>query len=400
MGLLILWISLFGLFTFLVFFVIGLMGGRLVNTVFKWLSLFFLIISLGCIIWGIVLIKKNKKKYTWKKIKKVIISSLLGLYAVGCCSFLFILYGPFNGFRDWLITTAMATMNHHYYCEWFYSDKVINEVLNNNYIDDGGAESDSSLIDHNEDTTYDNEYEEQILNRDKDALYKIIEFQVNDCNAYLGVVYDASKISVGVTPKLGESGYYIYRLAELANSVLTINGGGFIDENHTSSGGNPVGVTISKGKVITDRGYGGSWGVVGFDQNDTLVLTRSGNAQQLVDRGIRDAVTMGPFLIVNGNPSFVKGNGGWGYAARTAIGQRKDGIVLFLVVDSDAFRRKGASMKDLVDIMQRYGAVNAANLDGGTSSVMVVEGEMINDPIDSALKHKTRPIPTVFNVVE
>ena len=96
---------------------------------------------------------------------------------------------------------------------------------------------------------------------------------------------------------------------------------------------------------------------------------------------------MAPFLIVNGKPSFIKGNGGWGIAARTAIGQRKDGIVLFLVVDSNYNRTKGATMADLVDIMQKYGAVNAANLDGGTSSVMVVEGEMINDPIDSANRH-------------
>lgn len=124
--------------------------------------------------------------------------------------------------------------------------------------------------------------------------------------------------------------------------------------------------------------------------------------------GIRDAVSMGPFLIVNGQKSFTKGNGGWGYAARTAIGQRKDGIVLMLVVDSNATRTKGASMKDLVDIMDRYGAINAANLDGGTSSVIVEKHgtgkdatfDMLNDPIDSALRHRTRGIPTIFKVVE
>ena len=118
-----------------------------------------------------------------------------------------------------------------------------------------------------------------------------------------------------------------------------------------------------------------------------------------MDSGIRDAVTMGPFLIVNGKSSFIRGNGGWGLAARTAIGQRADGIVLFLVVDSNEFRSKGASMFDLTEIMENYGAVNAANLDGGTSSVMVENGELLNDPIDSAFRHKTRPIPTFFKVV-
>ena len=57
-------------------------------------------------------------------------------------------------------------------------------------------------------------------------------------------------------------------------------------------------------------------------------------------------------------------------------------------------------MIDLIEIMQNYGAINAANLDGGTSSVMAVEGVMINDPIDSTLAHKTRGIPTIFKVVD
>ena len=114
--------------------------------------------------------------------------------------------------------------------------------------------------------------------------------------------------------------------------------------------------------------------------------------------GVRDAVTMGPFLIVNGKPSFIKGNGGWGYAARSAIGQRADGTVLLLVIDSNETRTKGATMVDLTEIMQRYGAINAANLDGGTSSVMVENYQIINDPIDSALRHKTRPIATCWLV--
>ena len=96
----------------------------------------------------------------------------------------------------------------------------------------------------------------------------------------------------------------------------------------------------------------------------------------------------------------IKGNGGWGYGARTAIGQRKDGIVLMLVVDSNEFRTKGASIKDLAEIMQKYGAVNAANLDGGTSSALVINNKLINDPINSALQHKTRGIPTIFKVVD
>jgi len=114
---------------------------------------------------------------------------------------------------------------------------------------------------------------------------------------------------------------------------------------------------------------------------------------------IRDAVTCSPFLIVNGKSSEVLGNGGWGDAPRTAIGQRADGIVLFLVLDGRRAKMQGADMNDLIKIMKNYGAINAANLDGGTSSAMVVEGKLINDPIDSTGKHKTRPIPTGFALI-
>ena len=399
-GVLITWISLFILFTSLVFFIIGCNSDYLVKDIFRRLALAITILAFLSLIYGIFLIKKYWYRKLFKKIKMWIFSILVALYMIGCSSFLFILYGPYDGFRNWLITTAMGTMNHQNYCKWFYSNDFINEVLGSNYIDDNGAETDANLVDHKESTKYANSYEKEILERKKGTLYKVIEFKVNGCNAYLGVVYDASKISVGYSKWLHSSGQYIYDMAKEQNSVLTINGGGFKDPGQSSKGADPIGVTISNGKVITNERTGGAYGVIGFNKNNTLVLRQSTDAYKLINEGVRDAVTMAPFLIVNGKPSFIKGNGGWGIAARTAIGQRKDGIVLFLVVDSNYNRTKGATMADLVDIMQKYGAVNAANLDGGTSSVMVVEGEMINDPIDSANRHRTRGIPTIFKVVE
>ncbi len=400
-SLLIVWISTFILFTSLVFFVIGCHSDYLVRNIFKYLALVVLIISFITLLIGIRYLIKYKRRRGFKKVKTIIISILVSLYMVGCSSFLFILYGPYKGFKNWLITTAMATMHHQHYCKWFYDIDEINKVLGSNYIDDGGRETDPSLVNHEETTHYKNKYEKEILDRKKGQTYKVVNFEVNGCKAYLGVVYDPSKVSVGYSKWLGKSGQYIYDMAKEQNSVLTINGGGFKDTNYNSNGADPIGVTIANGKVITDYPTGGStFGIIGFNKDDTLVLLRNTSASRAISAGIRDAVTMGPFLIVNGQKSFTQGNGGWGYAARTAIGQRKDGIVLFLVVDSNATRSKGASMKDLVDIMDRYGAVNAANLDGGTSSVMVVEGKMINDPIDSALRHRTRGIPTIFKVVE
>ena len=399
-GILILWISLFIFFTFLVFYIIGNNTDYLVKNIFKNISLILIILSVIDFIIGLIFIINNRNYKSFGKVKMWIISILVALYMIGCSTFLYILYGSFNGFRDWLITTAMATMRHQYYCKWFYNDEQINEVLDNNFIDDKGMETDPSLINHEKVTDYKDEYEKDILDRKDNELYKVINFEVNGCKAYLGVVYDASKIKVGYSKWLGRSGQYVYDMAKEQGSVLTINGGGFLDPGHNTKGENPVGITIANGKIITNRSLeGSSYGLIGFNEDNTLVLLHNVTGESALERGVRDAVTMAPFLLVNGKPAFAKGNGGWGYAARTAIGQRKDGIVLFLVIDSNHTRTKGASMKDLVEIMQRYGAVNAANLDGGTSSAMVENGIMINDPIDSVGRHRTRGIPTVFNVI-
>lgn len=390
---------LFLIISFIVLIIIGNHSSLLIN---DWVRRFLLAISIlssMILIYGIYLVIKYWYQESFKKSNMWVISILISIYIIGCSSFLIILYGPYHGFKNWLITTAMATMNHQHYCKWFYSDEEIKKVLGENYIDDNGAETDTSLIEHNkpqDNENYENEYEEAILKRDKDDLYKVIEFEVNGCNAYLGVVYDASKISVGLSKWLGRSGQYIYDMAKEQNSVLTINGGGFKDPGHNSKGADPIGVTISNGKIITNENIGGSYGVIGFDVNNNLVLRQKMNAKELLNEGIRDAVTMGPFLIVNGKPSFIKGNGGWGYAARTAIGQRKDGIVLFLVIDGRTVKEPGADMNDLIEIMQNYGAYNASNLDGGTSSAMVVDGKIINDPVDSSGAHRTRFISTGF----
>jgi exopolysaccharide biosynthesis protein len=113
--------------------------------------------------------------------------------------------------------------------------------------------------------------------------------------------------------------------------------------------------------------------------------------------GIRDAVEFGPFLIINGKRSFIKGNGGWGIAPRSAIGQRQDGIVLFLVINGRIASSIGADMVDLCDVMERYGAYNAANLDGGSSTELVINNKIINTPVASG-DHGLRDMATFWVV--
>lgn len=344
------------------------------------------------------------KKYSSANKVKIVFTYLFRLGIVGIIAVLVLLYGPYNGFRDWLITTAMTTMTHQYFATWFYNDEVINSVLDRNKVVETNETTDTSLIATNASNyssgNYENEYERQILERDPNNNdYKIINISGKGYSGYLVAVYDPSRIKTVVTSKLGSSGQYLTTMAENNDALIAINGGGFNDPNFNSTGGSPLGITVTNGKYVTTASYKGSGGLIGFTEDDKFVLGKM-TVTEAKEMKIRDAVTFGPFLIVNGKSSEVLGNGGWGTAPRTAIGQRKDGIVLFLVVDGRTARKPGADMDDLIEIMENYGAYNAANLDGGTSSVLVVNNTIVNDPIDSTGAHKTRPISTGFIVTK
>ena len=196
------------------------------------------------------------------------------IYILGCSSFLFLLYGPYDNFRTWLISTAMSTMNHQYLCKWFYNDKEIDKVINSNYIVEVNEETDTDLIDMKTEK-YDNEYEEKILKRDKDDKYKIIELKVNGQKAYLAAIYDPALVKVAVTKNLGRQGQYVTKMAEDNNALLAVNGGGFYDPGNNSTGGMPTGVTISNGKIKTDNNYSSytqSGGLIGMTNDNKLVF--------------------------------------------------------------------------------------------------------------------------------
>lgn len=346
--------------------------------------------------------KKSSKKVKSKKTNTIttVFTALFSLGTVGIIVVLFLLYGPFSGFREWLVTTAMTTMTHQYFATWFYDDETIAYILDKNKIVETKESTDASAINlslgSKKVTEYENEYEKAILERDeKNNDYKIIPITGKSYDGYLVAVYDPKRIKTVVTDNLGVSGQYLVKMAKNHDALIAINGGGFDDPNFNSTGGSPLGITVCEGEYVTQKSYNGPGGIIGFTEDDKLYLGKV-SLSEAKKQGIRDAVTFGPFLIVNGKPSEVLGNGGWGKAPRTAIAQRKDGIVLFLVLNGRKVNKQGADMNDLIDILLDYGAYNAANLDGGTSSVLAVGDTIVNDPIDSANAHRTRPISTGF----
>lgn len=341
---------------------------------------------------------KDKKEKNTKK-RDNIFMIILSFCDVIAITVLFLLYGPYNGFRDWLVTTAMGTMNHQYLATTFYNMDRIEEILSQHSTVEPDFDTDTSLItaDENE---YIDDYDREILDRNKNDIYKLIEIDEDGYLGYLAAVYDPSKIKVTYSKNLGVTGEYLVNMAKREGAVLAINGGGFVDIEGMSNGGQALGAVISNGKIVSNYGksyYGG--GIVGFTNDNKLYLGKI-SANEAIEMGIRDAVEFGPFLIVNGKSSFINGNGGYGVHPRTAIAQRKDGIVLFLVIDGRSLKSKGADMNDLVKILLRYHAYNASNLDGGNSSVMVVNDKIINHPFNWSNREETRPIASGFVVTE
>lgn len=186
-------------------------------------------------------------------------------------------------------------------------------------------------------------------------------------------------------------------MCERYGGTVCINGGGFEDNGMGSD--IPIGTVIQDGKI--------TWGadvadtarneLIGITKDGKLKLMSNSTANEAIKKGIYEGMVFGPFLIVNGKALEIHGDP-WGQAPRVAIGQTKDGIMLFLVVDGENYIN-GASLQDMIDVLQKYGAYNAANLDGGQSSSLVINNKLYNNPPAAAKKQGGRYVVTGWGLI-
>ena len=187
-------------------------------------------------------------------------------------------------------------------------------------------------------------------------------------------------------------GYSVMDYVQADGAVAGINAGGFDDPNGQGDGSIPQGIVIKDGQLVA--GTETTWGTVaGFNAEHHLIAGDMTGAQAL-EWGLVDAVTFGPVLVYDGHALPITGTGG-GINPRTVIGQRTDGAVLLLVIDGRQPNSLGATYANCQDLMLQYGAVVAVNLDGGSSSVMVYNGEIINSIVSM---NSDRSVPTAWLV--
>ena len=234
----------------------------------------------------------------------------------------------------------------------------------------------SLIIDTNEEKVYDNKYEAEIQNCGENNDYKIIDLTVANNKGWLVVVYDPSDVHIMKsrafkTPN-NDGKENIIDMTKRYGATIGVNGGGFYDDGKVSKD-IPFGYIIENGKVIY-KSHSRESDIIGMSNDNKLMLVHT-TGEKAVEMGMRDGLEFGPFLIIDGKRQI---NLKPTKAARNMIAQRDDGIILFLVTDGLSY--SGITFNEGIDVLEKYGATTAANLDGGASTQLVVNGELLNSP--------------------
>jgi len=297
---------------------------------------------------------------------------------------LIVFYGPFGNVRKTVVGAAMTTLSHQWIAKMFLSDEKIQAILDENKIETITQDDTAIEFVNKHDTSVD---VEEISEGSK-------------FHGYMIIIKDPTRVKVGCSSKLGTAGEMTSQIAKANGAVAAINGGGFTDQTGTSmwtgTGGIPTGLLMSNGQIISSD--------LGSEKVkvDVMAITKDGallvgphSISEMKKLGVMEAISFGPALIVNGKTTIKSGDGGWGIAPRTAIGQKKDGTILMLVIDGRQTDSLGASLRDVQNIMVEYGAYNATNLDGGSSTTMYYDNEVLNNPCDPLGE---RSVPSIVYV--
>ena len=343
---------------------------------------------------------RNRNRKKKNKINKLtILFIILDLLAIG--GFV-MMYGPWDAVRNFYVNTAMKTKDHQYFAKIFYSDERINEIINSNYFIEikEKVKLDDVVIDTSPKASYKNKYDEEILTRDPgNEDYKIINIKIGISKGYLVAIYDPTRVSLirAKNFNIGRYGEQVSAMCNRYNASVCINGGGF--EDYGMGSDIPLGYVIDDGEIVWPSS---NWdtrkgNLIGLNGEGKLLLLSDSTGTEALAEGMMDGLEFGPFLIVNGKPLEIVGDP-WGKSPRVAIGQRKDGVILFLVIDGENYI-DGASLQDVVDVLMKYGAYNAANLDGGHSTSLAINGVLYNNPPAIAKKQGGRYVVTGFGLL-
>ena len=287
-----------------------------------------------------------------------------------------VLFGPFDNLKRTVVGAIMRS-RHPQYITWLFNQDEINMILGTV----GTVRSqDLFKFKAREDTTL-----------------KLRKIESTRYVGYVLEIPDPRRVKVATAKNIQEKGETVSNIAKDNDAVAAINAGGFHDPNGAGTGRLPYGFIMQDGNYVIGKDVGPDEAVdfVGFTKQGNLIAGTY-TKTELADMDAVEGITFGPPLIVDGKKMITDGNGGWGIGPRTAIGQKKDGTVIFVVIDGrQPGYSTGATLRDVQDVLYEEGTYIAANLDGGSSTTLYYNGKVVNKPADLLGE---RMIPTAFIV--
>jgi len=323
--------------------------------------------------------QETTEKEKNKKFKPVVffIGIIYIVIFLGITTPLILLFGPYGNTKKVFVSTVLGT-RHAYLITDFMSQETINEIL--------GVKKEEEL----------KEPVTQNISTDLNKI-KIKYTSGNDISRYdihtdryTGYVLEIKNplgVKVAMTKYVGKIGQKTSEMAEEHDAIAAINGGAFVDESsdgtlYAGTGAEPGGFVISGGNVIYPKNNikkNNVENVIAFTKGGQLIVGDH-TLVELQKLDVQEAMCFRrPNIIINGETQ-VKDKMADGLNPRTAVGQKEDGTVIFLVIDGRKITSPGASLYDVQQIMLERGVINAGALDGGYSSTMYYKGEVINSP--------------------
>jgi len=270
-------------------------------------------------------------------------------------------WGPFESLKI-MTVGAVATSRHPQVVQAFLSPEEIARIMNINADQEVGVGQAIGRTKVISDTT---------------TGITIEDIKGSSFKGKVMLIKDPKRIKLGVTKEIGVTGERVSDLVKNMDGIAGINAGGFYDPDGKGNGAFPDGLTMHDGQIVHNNVGDKAVNIAGFDDKGKLILGEM-TAEDLKAKNMREAVAFWPNLIVDGK-SVLKGDGNWGIAPRTGIGQMADGTVIFVVIDGrQPTWSIGATLRDLMNVFEDYHAVNAVNLDGGSSSELVYNGKVVN----------------------
>ena len=351
--------------------------------------------------------RRRRKKKRGRTIRRIILVFFTTILAVVLALLVVvgtIVGGPSEAARDTFVTTVLESGNLKFLAGLFLNEDEINAIVSKTSMQAMDTNIDTELIDV--ETPVEGNFDENGI--------EIVEINGRSFFATLMIVKDPSKVHVGSTYPWSEYGKELDKIVTESGAVAGVNGGLYAADGNR--GGRPYGVCISNGEIQLNNpsGWAGLY-MIGLDRNDILRIVdiEGWSANKFKEfaetEGIRDAVAFQDELsdknnhfvplIINGEARELNGAGS-GANPRTVIGQRADGAILLLVTDGrGSSGHLGATASDLIDVMLEYGAVNAANLDGGSSSTMYYKDKYLMTSVTLYYANASWKLPTAFIVM-